>query len=186
MTLNLNTLQKHYDKLLPEERLSAMIAALGRDDMSEYMTLGKTAPKGKTFTVRDSHGLLDAFEFAAMWHMISQLGNIAIFNYLCLMDEQNANIEIKDHETKFPIPMHDALDLSARRIVEGAEAWREICKEYNLDPQDALQPLPYIELIETEELMAAGACKIREIATDPSAEIEGYREIIKRKRAEWE
>ena len=184
--MNINTLQKHYDKLRPEERLSAMIAALGRDDMSEYMTLGKTAPKGKTFTVRDSHGLLDAFEFSAMWHMINQLGNMTIFYFLLYMEGDQEPINIKDHETQIPITINEALDLSARRIVEGAEAWRVICSEYHLDPHDALQPLPYIEVIETVELIAAGACKMREIATDPANEIEGYRELIKRKRAEWE
>ena len=145
--MNTNTLQKHYDKLKPEERLSAMIAALGRQDWTEYKTLGKTAPKGAVIQVRDSHGLLDAFEFAAMWHMMTQLGDIAIFNFLRDADELHTNV--KDHYSQKPIDIDLALDLAARQIVEGAEAWRVICKEYNLDPRDALQPLPYIELIET-------------------------------------
>lgn len=191
--MNTNAIKKHYDKLTVEERVSAMIAARGRDDIEEYKTLGQTAPFGKTFRVHDYHGLLDAWEWLAMWHMMNQLGEIATL-YFVLFHTEGENpvnaIKVNHHgagemKTELYNP-DDVIQLVMRRIVEGREAWRTVCREHNLDPNDALSRLPYIETIEIAGLIAECLLHEVDIQPDPEEVLNAYREVIRRKRAEWE
>lgn len=176
--MNLNTIKKHYDKLTVEERVSAMIDAWGRDDMEEYRTLGQAAPFGKTFRLREHHGLLDAFEWLAMWHVLMQLGQMATLYFLLFYGEKKTKIKGYDFD--------EAMTFVTKQIVEGATAWREICKEHNIDSHDALNRLPFLEMLEYAEIIATALSIERGIQPDIEKAVEGYREVIKIKRGEWE
>lgn len=176
--MNMNTLKKHYDKLTVEERVSAMIAALGRDDMDEYRTLAQAAPKGKVFQVRDTHGLLDAFEWLSMWHVLMQLGQMATLYFLLFHGEEEIKVKGFDFD--------EAMTLLTKQIIEGGTAWREICKEHNLDPNDALKRLPFLAMIEYAEIIADALSVKSDIQPEIDKAVEGYREVIRIKRGEWE
>lgn len=179
--MNTKILDRYYEKLNPRERLAAMIAALGRKDWNEYHKLGRSAPKGKMIQVRDTHGLLEAFELAAMFHMILQLGNLATFYFLMsLEDDQKVNV--KEYDTD------DAIDKCLQNIIENGEAWREICKEYNLDPIDALATLPFREFARISETIANLSIALENKGMEPDIEsaTNTYREMIEKTRAQWE
>jgi len=176
--MNLNALKKHYDKLTVEERVSAMMAAWGRDDMQEYRTLAQTAPYGKTFRVRETHGLLDAFEWLAIWHVLMQLGQMATLYFLLFHGEEKIKVKGFDFD--------EAMTFVTKQIIEGSTAWREICKEHNIDPNDALNHLPFLVMIEYAEIIATALSIERGIQPEFDKAVEGYREVIKIKRAEWE
>lgn len=188
--MNMNTLKKHYDKLTVGERVSAMIAALGRDDMDEYRTLAQAAPKGKVFQVRDTHGLLDAFEWLGMFHVLMQLGELARLYFVLFHEIDTEEFEIDLHEvdgieTK-TYTTDEAIGLCVRRFLEGRQAWRAICTEHNLDPSDALSRFPFVETIELNELIFTAFGKQTGIEIDPAETLQAYREAIQSKRAEWE
>src|SRR5262249_31951934 len=145
-SMNISKIKKQYDKLTVEERVSAMIAAWGRDDMEEYKTLGRTAPFGKSFTVRNHHGLLSGWEFLAMWHVMNQLGHIATLFFFLFYGEGKFHVKGIDFGL--------AMTLINKRIVEASTGLHEICKEHNLDPNDALNRLPFLELVSFGEIMA--------------------------------
>jgi hypothetical protein len=176
--MNLNKLQKHYDKLTVEERVSAMIAAWGRDDMEEYRTLGQAAPFGKTFRLREHHGLLDALEWLAMWHVLMQLGQMATLYFLLFHGEEKIKVKGFDYD--------EAMTFVTKQIVEGAAAWREICKEHNMNPRDALNRLPFLAVVEYAEIIGNFLNIERNIQPEIDKAVEGYREVIKIKRGEWE
>lgn len=174
--MNTNPLQKHYDKLSRDERFSAMMAALGRDDMKEYTTLGKTAPKGNVYQVRDTHGLLSAFEFLAMWHTMVQLGYAATL-YFLLYDP---SIKVKGVDTEL------ALKKAIQNIIEGREAWCIVCEEHNIDPAAAVSDLPFGDVIALIEIIANAAGYVKGLEPDIETAAQSYRETIKRIRAAWE
>jgi len=179
--MNGKTLDKLYDKLAPRERLAAMVAALGRKDWDEYHKLGRSAPKGNTYTVRNTHGLLEAWELLAMFHMILQLGNLASFFFLTTR-EDDEKIKPENRAT-----VGDAINKVTMNIIEGSEAWRAICKEYNLDPKAALAALPFVDVVEIGEVIANFSAGITE-GTGPDFEgaTNTYREFINCVRETWE
>lgn len=181
--MNTKTLQKHYDKLQPQERFRAMIAALGRADWDEYHKLGRTAPQAGTYTVRDTHGLLDAWELLAMTHMILQLGNLATFYFLMSL-EDTQKVEVKGEYTA-----DESIEKCLTNIVENGEAWRAVCAEYGIDPKDALAALPFKEFTTIGETIANLSLAIGKEnvdAPDFESAISDYRNMIERTRAMWE
>ena len=188
--MNLNTLQKQYDKLRPEERVSALYAALARDDMEEFRTLARTAPRDKTFRVSNHAGLWDAFEWLGMFHTIMQLGEMASMYFVLFheidIDTVKVNLHISDDIETKTYTTDEAVELCIRRMLEGRDAWRAICAEYNLDPSDALARLPFVETIELNELTARAFAKHKNIEIDHTENLNTYRDAIAKKRAEWE
>ena len=172
---------KTYEKLLPRERLTAMIAALGRDDMDEYHKLGGSAPRGKTYTVRNTHGLLEAWELLAFFHMVLQLGNLATFYFLMSL-EDDVKVKVKGHDTD------DVIDKCLQNIVENGAAWRTLCNEYNIDPKDALGALPFREFATIGEVIANICAEVGgdEINPDIESATNAYRKMIETTRARWE
>jgi len=188
--MNIKDLQKHYDKLSVGERVSAMIAALGRDDMEEYKTLAQAAPYGKTFRIREHHGLLDAWEWLGMFHVMMQLGELANLYFVLFSGIDIDQIKIDFHEEDGiearTYTTDEAIGLCVRRFLEGQQAWRAICTEHNLDPSDALSRFPFMETLELNELIFTVFGKETGIEIDPSQTLQAYREAIQTKRAEWE
>ncbi len=181
--MNINTLRKNYDKLNPKERFAAIVAAGLRNDDQERKALLQSAPR-KHWSIPNTYGLSDAFIFLSMWHVMSQLGFAASFYWLLQMDDLG---EKKIHIGEQAVNFGDAFILVQRRVLEGREAWRAICKEYGIDPDRMLDALPYIEMIEMTELIVRAMSKDNPIElTDLQETINGYREAIESKRREWE
>lgn len=175
--MNIKDLQKHYDKLTIKERFALIVAAGARNDDQEREALLRSAPR-KVFSFPNTYGLSDAFEWLAMWHVLNQLGYAASFYFLLFYDD--GEIKIKGFE------YNDAMLLIQRRILEGRESWRAICKEYGVDPEILLEGLPYIEMIETTELMVRAANHDAPLElTDLPENIDGLRAAIEHKCKGW-
>jgi len=181
--MNINTLRKNYDKLNPKERFAALVAAALRNDDQERKALLQSAPR-KHWSMPNTYGLSEAFIFLSMWHVINQLGYAASFYWLLQMDDLGENeIHIGEQVINFV----DAFILLQRRILEGREAWRAICNEYGIDPDKMLDALPYVEMVEMDELMITVMNQNSPLElTDLQETINGYREAIESKRKEWE
>lgn len=181
--MNINTLRKSYDKLNPKERYTAIHSAIIRNDEQERKALLQSAPR-KTFSVPNTWGFTEGFRFLSTWHVLIQLGFAASFYWILQMDDLGED-EIHIGEKTFRLT--DAFLLLQRRILEGREAWRAICMEYNLDPDAMLDGLPFIEMIEMTELIVTAGNRDEPIElTDLQETINGYRMAIETKRKEWE
>ena len=177
--MNINTLRKNYDKLNPKERFAAIVAAGTREDDQERKALLQSAPR-KTFSFPNTYGLSEAFIFLSMWHVLSQLGYAATFYFLLGQDETDP-VKVKGYD------FNDARLLIQRRILEGREAWRAICREYGVDPEGLLGDFPEIEMIRMTELIVIRANEESPLElTDLQEAINGYREAIETKRKDWE
>ncbi|MCX6060334.1 MAG: hypothetical protein NTW69_19585, partial [Chloroflexi bacterium] len=111
-------------------------------------------------------------------HVMNQLGLAATF-YFLLFNE--GDIKIKDFE------YNDAMLLLQRRILEGCEAWRAVCKEYGVDDMKMLDGLPYSETIDMMELTVRAANADAPIELSDLADtIEGYKSAIETMRKKWE
>lgn len=176
-------LQKHYDKLTARERFAALTAAVIRNDEQERKALLQSAPR-KVFSYPNTQGLYDAFFFLSMWHVMNQLGYAAsLYFMLEMIWDESETIQIGDVIINFD----DAFILVQRRILEGCEAWRVICKEYGQDPNFWLDTLPFVETLETMELITRAANKDNPLElTDLQETINGYRKAIETKSAGWE
>jgi hypothetical protein len=181
--MNINTLRKNYDKLNPKERFAALHAAALREDEQERKALLQSAPR-KHWSLPDTHGLSDAFEWLSTWHVMNQLGYAAGLFWLMQMDDLGEeDVHIGEQTVNFG----DAFSLLQRRILEGWEAWRAICKEYGIDPDAILEGLPHVETMEMTELIMRAASHASPIElTDLQATINGYRRAIETKRKQWE
>lgn len=181
--MNINTLRKNYDKLNPRERFAALQAAVLRNDEQERKALMQSAPR-KQWSIPNTYGLADAFDFLSTWHVMNQLGYAASFYFLLQVDDLGEDeINIGEQAVNFG----DAFILLQRRILEGREAWRAICNEYGVDPDKLLEGLPYIEMMKmTELIVRAGNDESPIELTDLQETLNGYREVIETKRREWE
>ena len=181
--MNINTLRKNYDKLNPKERFAAIVAAASRNDEQEREALLQSAPR-KSFSVPHTWGLSDAFQFLSMWHAMNQLGYAVFFYFLLQMgDVDEREIQIEGKAIRFS----DGFLLAQQRVLEGCEAWRQICKEYGVDPAVMLEGLPCLEMIQMIELIMRAANQDNPLElTNLQETIDGYREAIEHKRREWE
>jgi hypothetical protein len=178
--MNINAIQKHYDKLTVKERFAALVAAGMRGDDQEREALLRSAPR-KTFSVPHTYGLSEAFISLSMWHVIDQLGYAVTFYFLIFNDEIESDIQIEGFD------FNDIMILLQRRILTGREAWRAICKEYGVDPEKMLEALPYTEMIDLVELIVRAANHDAPLElTDLQETIDGLRAVIETKRKEWE
>jgi hypothetical protein len=184
----IETIQRHYDKLTPGERVSAMFAALARDDMAGYMALGRAAPVGGNYRIKNHHGLLEAFQELGAWHVIMQLGDIVNF-YVVMCHAGEVDEVIIRNANGTPaetFSVDNTLRLIVQELLDGREAWHAICKEHNIDPDAALSKLPHVETMQFSELLIAAAARVMEITPDSESALEAYRSIIKGLRANWE
>ena len=167
--MNIKTIQKHYDKLTAAERFSLLMAAVNRGDDADRQTLLQTAPR-KTYSIPTTWGLGRAFEQAADWYIMQQLGNCAAFYYLIINETEPAQLETIQ-----------------RNFLTMATAWREICAEYGADSNHLIDGLPYTAMIDlTEITIQAGN-------DDAPLDLPGLpdnknalRELIETLRKDWE
>lgn len=179
--MNINQIQKQYDKLTAPERFALLCKAAFRDDQTEAQALRNSAPK-KTFRVSTLKGLLDGFQFLAMWHAIQQLGCAATFQMLAAGDFK-VSVKLPNGESA---TAEDAMNKTAQRFLEGAEAYTAVCAEYGVDPDEIGINL-YSEILAfTELIMRVGYAEFIPELTDLENTKQAYREVIEYHRKEWE
>jgi hypothetical protein len=184
--MNINAIQKHYDKLTVKERFALIVAAGVRNDDQELDALLRSAPR-KVFSFPNTYGLSDAFIFLSMWHVMNQLGLCASVYYIAIVGEDESKLKGVKIAGK-PFTFGDGMDFLFTRIMTNCEAWRVICKEYGVDPEKMLEGYPYIEMIDLTELTARTAYLDAPLELPELQEtiINGYREVIETKRKQWE
>lgn len=186
----IESLKKHYSKLTAPERYALMVAAGARGDKAERQALSDSAPK-VTFEFPHCQGLAEGFDFLTSWHMIQQLGNAGVFWMLItLQSEAEATAEnIATLEGK-QYTYFDAQTLAARRFMEGLEAFRAVCQEYNVDAQTLEGVYPGYEM-----LLAFTEAIVKNFYDENSVEVselkdleetkQVYRSAIESNREQW-
>ena len=185
MTLNLNTLQKHYDKLTARERYPLIVRAVLRDDEADRRALMDTAPKVR-FTFPHTIGLAEGFTKLIHFYISEQLGRAALIFMLIGFDDDRHQFKTTAHGE--PITLGDAIELSARRFMEGLEAWQVICKEYNLDPALISEYCQHEHVLNFAEITIRawyGEDYSTALLTGLESTIAGFREVIERERVSW-
>jgi hypothetical protein len=176
--MNMNTIQKNYDKLTATERFSMLAAAIARNDERDRAALIESSPT-KTWTVPITYGLRDAFIFLSNFYVTMQLGYAGVFWYMLFMEDDKITMKFNG------LGFDDAMILLQRRIITGCEAWRAVCAAYGVDPDKILEGHNFIEMIETTELMVRAASPDLE-CLDLQENIESYKLAIETKRKDWE
>lgn len=180
--MSIKQLRKLYDELTPRERFSLMSAAQARGDDAELESLIQTAPR-RGFTVPNTHALSDTFNFLSMWYTMTQLGNAATLFYLIANDPDNPAAGL-DGEG---INKDDLMLQLQRNILTTAAAWRAICKEYDLDPENLVKDYPYIIMMELAELFVTVANLDNPLdLPNLQRDTDSLRTVIETKRKEWE
>ncbi len=178
----IDSLKKHYDKLTAPERFALMVAAGARGDKAERKALADSAPK-VTFEFPHCQGLAEGFDFLTTWHMIQQLGTAGTFYMLIGCGSDKGMIfEGKEYEPA------EVILIIARRFLECMEAWRVICKEYNVDGDVLMGLYPGYEMLlaMTELSIRSFEKEVGKIELiDLDASITAYRQAIERERAHW-
>ncbi len=183
----IDQIKKHYDKLTARERFALVVAAAGREDKAERTALIDSAPE-VTFTFPHIKGLAEGFRDLTSYHLAQQLGTAGTFFMLTGFDyEPGKNYEMTNTITGETFTPDDAIELIARRFMEGQEAYKTVCAEYGVDPETMTAGRPsYPELLAMCELV------IRVAYDDGPPELAGleatkatYRELIETERAEW-
>lgn len=123
----IDQIKKHYDKLTAPERFALMVAAGARGDKGEREALANSAPK-VTFEFPHCQGLAEGFDFLTSWHIIQQLGTAGTFYMLIGTGTEKVMTICGEEYTPAEVIL-----LTARRFLEGKEAWRVICDEYHVD-----------------------------------------------------
>jgi len=178
----IDQVKKHYDKLTAKERYALMVAARARGDMAERELLIQTAPK-ILFEYPHCKGLADGFEDLTNWHIMQQLGTAGFFWMLIYLNETSeGEIEAREREE---IPTEETiLTFTARRFLEGQEAYKAICQEYGLDPeviQDSYNCFP--ELTAFTEIIMRKGFELSETELTGLEETKAdYREVIEHSR----
>lgn len=179
----IDQLKKHYDKLTARERFALMVSAGARGDKAERDALADSAPT-VTFEFPNVQGLSEGFDFLTSWHLIQQLGTAGTFYMLIGMGGNKAmTIDGKEYTPA------EAILLAARRFLEGMEAWKVICKEYNIDGDTLIGLYPGYEMllamtelaIRSFEEAQGGKIELKDLAVT----IEFYRHAIEIERERW-
>jgi len=129
---NSGTLQKHYDRLAPRERLALICAAIARGDDAERRALIDSAPV-HSYRMPDYHGEADAFNLICLFHIAKQLDLAYLQATLASTDPKGK----KDQER-----LYHACCMSAYVYCTRADAWRAFCEELGIDAGAALKGLP--------------------------------------------
>jgi hypothetical protein len=130
----IDQLKKHYNKLTAPERFALMVSAGARGDKSERKALSDSAPK-VNFEFPNTQGLAEGFDFLTAWHVIQQLGSAGTFWLLNTMATDAEDGEAVTTLEGKQYVYGEAISLAARRFIEGMEAFKAVCQEYNIDPE---------------------------------------------------
>lgn len=176
--MNINTVQKHYDKLTVKERFALLVAAGMRGDDQERDALLRSAPR-KVFSFPNTYGLSKAFEFLSMWHIMTMAELESLYwLWLAIGDDE---IKLPDDHTWM-----DVMDIIQRRALSRDSAWRAVCEEYRIDPDEMLKDYPCaVSIVFLVDVMKEYN-EYNPLEIDPTEYINDLRAVIEHKRKEWE
>lgn len=178
-------IKKQYNKLTARERFALMVAADIRGDELEANALADSAPK-VNWEFPHTVGLTYGFRQLVKHHIAQQLGTAGTFFMLMYLWQDEASADRLDAVEDFEIPNESMLGLFARRFLEGLEAFRAVCQEYNVDPaamDDIYNPAPLLTGV-MKAVTRLGFADNTEL-TDLEATKAGYRAIIETSREHW-
>ena len=172
-----NSIQKHYDKLSARERFALLVAAGLRGDYADRAALISSAPR-KTFSVPNTYGLSDAFQFAAMWHVMT-LANYEAAYYLCLA------VTADDYQDEVGKDAAEGIPVILQKANIEFMAWRELCAEYGVDPDKLCESFPNAEGLDLFERMVIVSCDTPD-AEEVTRNVNDMRGMIETLRKRWE
>ncbi|MBC7879588.1 MAG: hypothetical protein H7Y59_20660 [Anaerolineales bacterium] len=179
--MDTKTIQKNYDTLTVNERFSLLVQANQRGDEKEAAALKRTDPKWG-FSVSSMRGLMDAFNFLVEFYMIEQLHNVAMY-YHMLVNWENITISLESGEA-----FNGTFDQVKIDILTYSEAFKEICKEFGVDPERMLSP--WAKQTTHINFLVIALQKMFKDDLRPLAKVPGllgaFRWLIEEKRKEWE
>jgi hypothetical protein len=181
----IDQVKKQYGKLTARERFALMIAAAVREDKAEESALVDSAPK-VNWEFPHTIGLTFGFRQLVRCHLIDALGWAGSFFMLMYMSEDATAARRLSAIEAEEIPTGETvITLTARRFLEGMEAFKAICGEYNIDPavmEEIYNPFPMLlvmtEIITREAFKMSGTelTDLEKIKTEYRGVIEGSRE----------
>lgn len=175
--MNINAITKHYDKLSTVERFKLLNAALSRGDDTDLAALRQSAPR-KTWSVPITRGLVEAFEFLAMFHIMTMQENSALYTLLLTFGDEGKTIEGKTYM--------ELLGMIQARTLARDSAWREVCKEYNIDADEIIADCPGAESVRFFITVMQRYNEYNPVEVDTSEYIADLRAVIEHHRREWE
>ena len=192
-----NTLAKQYACLTPRERLPLLEAALTRDDETESNRLIYSAPMA-SLRVPDYLGYTAAIETACFLYMLDQL-DLAT----CYWRAEALHRTVADQNFYEPNPrrkkeaaarqaredrLHDLMRFFGYRIVTHAKAWKRLCAELSLDPDELLSHLAGYDTLQeargSAEIVAFNIDEAREYLRH-SRDGDGEPKTVESLLAEW-
>ncbi len=177
--MNINAITKHYDKLSTVERFTLLNAALSRGDDTDLITLRQSAPR-KTWSIPTTRGLGEAFDFLAMFHIMAMQEYNALHYLLLSLGDDGEAVNIDGYTYMELLEMIQARTL-ARDI-----AWREVCKEYNLNADEIIGDCPGAESVRFFVTVMKRYNESYPVEVDPAECLADLRGVIELKRKEWE
>jgi hypothetical protein len=168
--MNTNKLRSNYDKLTPQERFSALVAASVRKDQGEITALESSTPKN-VFDVPNTWGLSEGFRMAKVLYLLEQLHGAAVLFLSCAMADKMTD------ETE------STLLVIANAYRRNTEAWRRLCAEYSIDPGAMLEGNPYDLVLDMADRLAEGLSD-----GDPDGveeQLATMRELIAHEAEQW-
>ena len=176
--MNINSIQKHYDKLSTVERFKLLNAALQRGDDTDRAALQQSAPR-KTWSIPTTNGLVKAFDFLGMWHIMTMQELDSIYWLL---------LAIGDDEIKLPDDNSwlGLVESIQRRGLSRDMAWRAVCNEYSIDPDQWIEDYPGALSIRLFVDAMKAYCEYNPVDVDPAEYINDFRAVIELHRKEWE
>ncbi len=176
--MNIQSIQKHYDKLTTRERFALLTAAIYRGDEADRAALVSSSPR-KTWSIPTTHGIVEAFNFLAMWHVMTMQELDSLYWLL---------LAIGDDETKLSDD-NTWLDMMGdiqRRGLSRDSAWRTVCNEYSVDPDKQIADYPGAVSIGFFVDAMKEYSEHNPVDVDPAEYINDLRAVIEIKRKEWE
>ncbi len=130
------------------ERFAAQKAALDRGDKIENDALMSSAPR-RRYSFCHTFGLAQGFLLLSLEYGFSQWAYCTELQLLSLLSEAPVG---KAKKAEY----EDARDRAVIALVSNCIAWREICREYGLDPHAMLRGMPFRERAEIAESIVLG------------------------------
>ena len=175
--MNINAITKHYDKLTAPERFKLLNAAFSRGDDADLVALQQSAPR-KTWSVPITRGLVDAFDFLAMFHVMTMQENSALCSLLLTFGDEGKTIEGKTYM--------ELLEMIQARTLARDSAWREVCKEYNINADEIIDDCPGAESVRFFVTVMKRYNEYSPVEVDTSEYINDLRAVIEHHRKQWE
>lgn len=182
--MNINAIQKHYGKLSTVERFGLMNAAARRGDNNELITLRDSAPR-RSWSIPITRGLFEAFEFLAMWHVMTMLEAYGLYWALIAIGDDTT--PGGDDNT-----WGELLRGVMGRALSRQAAWVEVCAEYGVDPWQWLNGLPGVDTVKlflhtlNGDHARRGLLDAAAVEVEPKPYVDDYRAVIAEHRRQWE